>query len=124
MSSTSRRYRGRRRGGSRRSASLRGQANKPTPLCEVCNEPIKDISTAIAKPDSSLPIHFECALDIVSKELNPRDDEKIIYLGKGSFAAVKLEAYRRKRLIVRSQVDWENTENRGDWRIGLKTSIL
>lgn len=123
MSSTSKRNRGRRRGASRRSASLKGRVNRPTPPCEVCSEPIKDISTAIAKPDSSLPIHFECALDIVSRELNHGDDEKIIYLGGGSFAAVKLEAYLEKRLIVRRQVNWENVENRGEWRIELRTNI-
>jgi len=59
----------------------------------------------------------------VSKELKPGDDEKIIYLGKGSFAAVRLEAYRREKLIVRRQVNWENVEKRGDWRIKLRSDI-
>lgn len=123
MSSASKKAqpRDRRRGGSRRSSRRKGQAQRPP--CEICSKPIGDITTAIAKPGSNLPIHFECALNIVSKELKPGDDEKIIYLGKGSFAAVRLEAYRREKLIVRRQVNWENVEKRGDWRIKLRSDI-
>jgi len=125
MNSTprNRRRRGRRGSGSRWSAWLGEEALRVTSSCEVCNEPIGDIITAIAKPDSNLPIHFECALEIVSEELNPGDDEKVIYLGKGNFAVVELKAYQRKRLIVRRQVDWEDVETRSDWRMKLRTNL-
>jgi len=123
MSPTSKnkRSRGRRRGGSR--SPFRRKALLQRPSCEICNKPINDITTAIAKPGSNLPIHFECALSIVSKELKPGNDEKIVYLGKGSFAAVEFKAYRREKLVVRRQIAWENVEERGDWRIKLRSVV-
>jgi len=93
------------------------------PSCEVCKEPIYDMLIAIAKPDSNSPIHFECALNIVRKELNSGEDEKIIYLGNGSFAVVNLEDYQHKRLAIRRQINWEDVEKRDDWRMELRTDI-
>ena len=114
--------RGRRKGGSRRFDSPR-RPDRPNLQCSICDEPIKDITSALARPTDGTPVHFDCALKIVSEELNPGEGEKVIYLGKGSFAVVELQAYQQRDLKINRRIDWENLEEKSKWRLELRTDV-
>ncbi len=113
--------RGRRRGGPRRSESKR--PDRPTPPCGICEEPIKDITTALSRPSDGVAVHFDCALKEVSEKLNPREGEKVIYLGKGSFAVVDDKEYEQRKLKILRRIDWESQEERAEWRTSLRTHV-
>lgn len=114
--------RGRRRGGPRRSDSPR-RPERPQPPCAVCGEPIKDITSALARPSDGEAVHFDCALRVVSEELKPGEGEKVIYLGNGSFAVVDEKDYLQRKLKIERRVDWENLEEKSSWRLELRTDV-
>lgn len=114
--------RGRRKGGSRRSDSPR-RPDRPTLPCSICGEPIQDITSALARPNDGTPVHFDCALKIVSEELKPGEGEQVIYLGKGSFAVVEQQAYQQRILKISRRKDWENLEEKSEWRQGLRADV-
>ena len=114
--------RGRRRGGPRRSDSNR-RPDRPKPPCGICGEPIQDITSALAGPSDGTPVHFDCALKSVSDKMNPGEGEKVIYLGKGSFAVVELKAYQKRSLKIIRRIDWENPEEKSEWRQDLRTDL-
>ena len=55
------------------------------------------------------------------KKLMPA--EKVIYLGKGSFAVVELQAYQKRSLKITRRMDWENLEEKSEWRRELRTDL-
>lgn len=55
--------------------------------------------------------------------MNPGEGEKVIYLGKGSFAVVELQAYQKRTLKILRQMDWENQEEISEWRRDLRTDL-
>ncbi|RKX74372.1 MAG: hypothetical protein DRP60_10370 [Spirochaetes bacterium] len=115
-------HRGRRRGGPRRSDSPR-RPDRPKPPCSICGEPIQDITSALSRPTDGTPVHFDCALQSVTDKLNPGEGEKVIYLGKGSFAVVEHEAYQKRSLKVSRRIDWENLEEISEWRRELRAEL-
>lgn len=114
--------RGRRRGSSRRSDSPR-RSDRPTPPCSICGEAILDITSALARPNDGTPVHFDCALKLVSEDLKPGEGEQVIYLGKGSFAVVEKQAYQQRNLKISRRKDWENIEEKSEWRQELRTDV-
>lgn len=114
--------RGRRRGSSRRSDSPR-RSDRPTPPCSICGEAIQDITSALARPNDGTPVHFDCALKLVSEDLKPGEGEQVIYMGKGSFAVVEKQAYQQRNLKISRRKDWENIEEKSEWRQELRTDV-
>ena len=114
--------RGRRRGGSRRSDSPR-RPERPKPPCSICGEAIQDITSALSSPEDNSPVHFDCALKIAKEKMNPGEGEKVIYLGKGSFAVVELRAYQNRTLKIARRIDWENHEETSEWRRDLRAEL-
>ena len=122
IKSKTRDRRGRRRGVAQRSDSTR-VPDRPRLPCAICGEVIQDITTALSRPLDNTPVHFDCALTVVSEELKPGDGEKVIYLGKGSFAVVEQSAYQQRKLIICRRTDWEKPEDFTEWRKGLRTDV-
>ena len=113
--------RGRRRGGSRRSDNR--SPDRPKPPCGICDEPIKDITSALARPSDGVAVHFDCALKEAGDKLNPGEGERVIYLGRGQFAVVDEKDYQQRKLRVIRKMDWENQEERAEWRTALRTRV-
>lgn len=113
--------RGRRKSGSRRSDFRR--IERPMPRCEICGEPIKDITSALCEPSGGKAVHFDCALKSAEKQLCPGEGEKVIYLGNGSFAVVDSQAYQQRKLKIIRHLDWEKQEEKSEWRTSLRTHL-
>lgn len=108
---------GRRRGGPRR------PPDRPKPPCAVCGEPIADITSALARSEDGAAVHFDCALQSAESRLKPKNGEKVIYLGSGSFAAVEESAYQNRSLKILRRFEWENRDSPREWRLGLRTRL-
>jgi hypothetical protein len=62
-------------------------------------------------------------MKVVSEELKPGEGEKVVYLGKGSFAVVDQQAYQQRKLQIIRRIDWEKTEEVAEWRRSLRTDV-
>ena len=107
----------RRRGGTRR------PPDRPKPPCAVCGASITDITSALARSEDGAEVHFDCALQSAESRLKPKNGEKVIYLGSGSFAAVEELAYRQRSLKIFRSFSWENPDAQGSWRLDLRTRL-
>jgi len=86
-------------------------------ICDICNDVIKNIKTALARGIDGKPVHFECALEEVQKQEQITDAEKICYLGKGSFGIVQMRNPNSPiRFFVRKRIQYEEEDNKPDWR--------
>jgi len=83
-------------------------------ICRVCGKPIFDLAGAMASREDSEPIHFDCAIEILSKEDNLAPDEKLIYVGSGFFA-VCVQSPSGK-LEIRRKIRWEIAGTQQPWR--------
>jgi hypothetical protein len=83
-------------------------------ICAACGKPIFDLAGAIASREDGEPIHFDCALEILSKEEKLTQDEKLMYLGSGFFGVCAQSA--GGKLEVRRKIRWEAAGTIQSWR--------
>ena len=88
------------------------------PVCEICGQPISDISSAISNKENGNPVHFDCVLNKIAESEKPGPSEKIAYIGQGRFAVIYFENPRdTKHFTIRKTIEWEGREQeRGSWR--------
>ena len=71
----------------------------------------------IAHRETGGTAHFDCILRLLREEHNPGENEKICYLGNGSFGVVQFRP--PLRFFVRKRVQYEKTEEVPEWRRGI-----
>ena len=87
------------------------------PLCPVCEKAVRELASAITHRETGLPAHFDCVLRILREENTLSDNEKICYLGKGSFGIVQFRPNGAPpRFLVRQRIQYEDLETVPDWR--------
>ncbi|MCQ2587461.1 MAG: hypothetical protein MJ174_05035 [Treponema sp.] len=86
-------------------------------VCPKCNQPITDIASAFRDKNSEAPIHFECAMEEVSKNEKLNQNEKIAYIGQGRFGILYYENPRdQKHFKIKKIIEWEEREQKSPWR--------
>lgn len=86
-------------------------------VCPKCNQPITDIASAFRDKNSEAPIHFECAMEEVSKNEKLNQNEKIAYIGQGRFGVLYYENPRdQKHFKIKKIIEWEEREQKSPWR--------
>ncbi|HZK20050.1 MAG TPA: hypothetical protein VFC68_04925 [Treponemataceae bacterium] len=89
--------------------------NKPT--CSMCEEPIIEISSCLADRKTGAPVHFDCVLKKITQEEKLLPNQKIVYIGKGSFAVVLFENPRDlKHFTIIRKIEWEQRDSDVEWR--------
>lgn len=95
--------------------------------CELSGEQIEDIVTAIAHPRTGKPVRFDRVLESLLEQENEQlaEDERIAYLGKGTFGIIRIEkkAGGRPELTVRKYFHYEDTHEKHEWRRELAPGI-
>ncbi|MDC7126811.1 MAG: hypothetical protein PQJ46_14665 [Spirochaetales bacterium] len=89
---------------------------KDYPVCPYCGNSVKDINTAIASEEDESPAHFDCVLKQLEKRETLEKDEKICYLGRGSFGIVKTRNGGSMKFFIRKRIQYEKEEKKFDWR--------
>jgi hypothetical protein len=104
-------------------SSSKPQAERPSQelkLCAVCGKPIFDLTGAIASREDGEPIHFDCALEILSKEERLAPGEKLVYIGSGLFGVCVQTA--SGKLEIRRKIRWESAGTIQPWRRPMMSS--
>jgi hypothetical protein len=67
--------------------------------------------------DTGVPVHFDCVIARIAEgEVLEKGDE-ISYIGGGRFGVLRLEkGSGRKIFSIKKILEWENKENRAEWR--------
>lgn len=100
----------------------RGRARRPLQpemelICSICGKPIKYLYTAIEHGQDRGAVHFDCKLKELSdlEELGP--NEKISYLGKGTFGIIKYQnGSGGKKFTIRKRITVEEQNVQSEWR--------
>jgi hypothetical protein len=85
--------------------------------CPLCGKPIKDLSAAVTDKASGNPAHFDCILEkVAAGEIRGKGDF-VSYLGGGRFGVVHYaNPHNAKGFKIKKIIEWEDKENRADWR--------
>jgi hypothetical protein len=89
-------------------------------LCTWCGKAIKDITTAIADPDTGKPVHFDCVIDSIIGNERLESGDTVSYIGGGRFGIIHFNNPPDARdFRIKKVLEWENKENRSEWRMSI-----
>ncbi|MBP3416823.1 MAG: hypothetical protein IKK79_07225 [Spirochaetaceae bacterium] len=86
-------------------------------VCSKCGKQIEDLSSALADKATGNPVHFDCVLDEIQRQVELEANQRVTYIGQGRFAVVHFPNIHdtRKFSIVRI-IEWEEKDKKFDWR--------
>jgi hypothetical protein len=95
------------------------------PICSVCGKAIRNLTTAIAAEKDNSPVHFECILKKLTEQETLGNNEKICYLGGGSFGIVRQKpGSGSKHFFIRKRIQVEAQDSVLEWRKDISKSLL
>ena len=111
--------------GLRPEETSRQSAARDMPACPLCGKPVYDLSTAIsASRETGEPAHFDCVLERVVASESIAADEKLVYLGSGSFGVVEFKDNKSESAFsVKRRIQWEKEGEKKDWRKVISSRI-
>ena len=87
------------------------------PLCPLCQKAVRDLTSAITHKESGKPAHFDCILKALRTDNAVQQNEKICYLGKGSFGIIQFREHSGPpRFFIRKRIQYEETDPTPEWR--------
>ncbi len=102
--------------GERRDDPRKAKPELPHVDCAICGKQIFDLSNAMAGRDGTGTVHFDCALAAVSEAEQLSQDEKISYIGRGSFAVIEFKDKSRTTFTIKRRISWEKEGEKYEWR--------
>jgi hypothetical protein len=89
----------------------------PSPDCPYCGKPIRDMSMAITDKGSGAPVHFDCVIARLAEGETLEAGDAVTYIGGGRFGVVQFpNPADTRNFKIKKIVEWEDKENRADWR--------
>lgn len=95
----------------------------PPKTCAICQKPIFDLAGAIADKESGEPVHFDCAIERISKAESLAPNEKVVYIGAGNFAVVEYKNGIDGAFTVKRRFHWEKEGEKQVWRKEISSYI-
>lgn len=94
------------------------------PPCPLSGEPIDDILTAIADPETGQPSRIDSVLEKLRKTEALGPNERLAYIGRGNFGVVEeTGSNKQKTVTVKRRIEYENTNHPYQWRKELSPGI-
>ena len=87
--------------------------------CPICGNKILEISSAITDRITGDPAHFECIMKKIAEEEEIGPDERVCYLGNGSFGIIQQRNTNQMKFFIRKRIQYEDKETVKEWRRGL-----
>jgi hypothetical protein len=85
--------------------------------CTICGKPIKYLYTAIEHGTDRSAVHFDCKLKELEEHEEIGPNEKISYLGKGTFGIIKYQSGSGgKKFTIRKRISVEEQNVQSEWR--------
>ncbi|MBN2532928.1 MAG: hypothetical protein JXB88_08555 [Spirochaetales bacterium] len=95
----------------------RFERNKNTQKCPICHKSIHEFFTAISYKGSDNPAHFDCILKELKSQEELSPNEKICYLGNGSFGIITFRNPSSPiKFLIRKRIQYETVETSPLWR--------
>ena len=95
------------------------------PQCPICGKSIRDLYSAVNYAKTNTPAHFDCIVKELKETNDLRPDEKICYLGDGSFGIVQFRGPDSPiRFFIRKRIQYESKEEKPEWRQNLPLSTI
>jgi len=92
--------------------------------CPICGKPVYDLSTALScDREHPTPAHFDCVLERVAAAESLGPNEKLVYMGSGSFGVVEFKDKNETVFAVKRRVQWEKEGEKQDWRKVISSRI-
>jgi len=86
-------------------------------VCPMCGAQILDVASALNDKKTGKPVHFECAMESVSKNETLGENEKIAYIGQGRFGVLYFENPRdQRKFTIKKIIEWEDRDSKSEWR--------
>jgi hypothetical protein len=87
------------------------------PQCPLCEKAVRDLRSAITHRETGRPAHFDCILKTLRNDNPVGQNEKICYLGKGSFGIVQFRPHSgHSNIFIRKRIQYEDPEPVPEWR--------
>jgi len=94
-----------------------GQPDTQYPECPLCKKPVREISSAIAYKTTNEPAHIECIIEDIKKSETLEQNERICYLGKGSFGIVVAKnSSGPLKFSIKKRIQYEASNVPVEWR--------
>lgn len=97
--------------------AIKAFKNENQVVCSHCGIVINDMASAINGRKGEGPMHFDCALEELSKTEKLAEGDKIAYIGQGRFGIVNYpNPHDIKHFTIKRIIEWENKESKPEWR--------
>ncbi|MDD7460430.1 MAG: hypothetical protein SPJ89_01680 [Treponema sp.] len=97
--------------------AIRSFKDANQPVCPLCGEAIRELSTALNDSKTGQAIHFDCAIEQLQKDISLEQGEKIAYIGQGRFAVLYYaNVHDVKHFQIRKVIDYEEKDKQPEWR--------
>lgn len=131
---------GARRGGPRRDSSqspqgkgasgrtadhrpARPQPALPAPDCPICGKPVRELASALTHRASRQPAHFDCVVRELRDSTEVAPQEKLCYLGAGSFGILEFRPPGGpSKFVIKKRIQYEEKELPQEWKKPLQIS--
>jgi len=80
---------------------------EPHPLCVICGKKIETIADAISEGKGEYS-HFSCVIDKIGKQEKINENQKVSYLGKGTFGIIET---KDGKFSILKKIDYETQES-------------
>lgn len=90
--------------------------------CPISHQPIDDIYAAIEDPDTGKPARFEAVLEKIARREGIAENERVIYIGSGTFAVVE-DKPKGGFPEIKRRIDFEGANHKTGWRKELSPGI-
>lgn len=116
-----------RKGYSKRNYDRRNKRNnrkKNILKCPICHKSVHEFFTAISYKESNNPAHFDCIIKEIKNKEELSSNEKICYLGNGSFGIITFRNPSSPiKFLIRKRIQYENMEETPHWRKRLPVKL-
>ena len=93
------------------------QPTLPTPDCPICSKPVRDLASALTHRISHQPAHFDCIVRELRDSTKIAPQEKLCYLGAGSFGILEFRAPGGpSKFVIKKRIQYEEKEIPQEWK--------
>jgi len=93
------------------------------PDCPVCGKQVRELASALTHRVARQPAHFDCVMRELRDANEITQQEKICYLGGGTFGILEFRPPGGpSRFVIRKRIQYEEKETPQDWKKILQIS--
>jgi hypothetical protein len=87
------------------------------PDCPICGKPVRDLAAALTHKIARQPAHFDCVMRELRDSNEVASQERICYLGGGSFGILEFPPPGGPtKFVIRKRIQYEEKELPQEWK--------